>query len=48
MVSVTAVMQKKAAGTWPLTVEIINDGETVKKASTSAEYGVVTVNYTGE
>jgi hypothetical protein len=37
--------QKSQAGRATLTVEILVDGEVVKKASTSAEYGVAQVTW---
>lgn len=46
MDSVTATMQKNQQGPGELLVEIVVDGETVKESNTTAEFGVVTVNWT--
>ena len=40
---VTAVIQKSGGGSGTLKVEILKNGKVVKEASTSAEYGVVSV-----
>jgi hypothetical protein len=44
--SVTAVMQKRSPGPWEMAVRFVVDGEVVKEQSTTAEFGVVTLNYT--
>jgi len=43
--SVSAVMQKREQGNGVLTVQMLVDGEVVKEQSTSAEFGVVSLNY---
>ncbi|CAA9472440.1 MAG: hypothetical protein AVDCRST_MAG02-3841 [uncultured Rubrobacteraceae bacterium] len=45
MDTVTAVFQKMRAGQGQLKVDIVQDGEVVKSQNTTAEYGVVTVNW---
>ena len=43
--SVSAVMQKREQGNGELTIQMIVDGEVVKEQSTTAEFGVVSLNY---
>lgn len=43
--SVSAVMQKREQGNGVLTVQMLIDGEVVKEQSTTAEFGVVSLNY---
>jgi hypothetical protein len=43
--SVSAVMQKREQGNEELTVQMLMDGEVVKEQSTTAEFGVVSLNY---
>lgn len=42
---VTVIMQKNTPGSWELGAEIVVDGEVVKEASTTAEYGVAQVSW---
>ncbi len=44
--SVTAVMQKRSPGPWEMIIRFVVDGEVVKEQSTTAEFGVVSLNYT--
>lgn len=44
---VSASVQKRDGGGRKLTVQVLRDGEVVKKASTTAEYGVVSVSVMG-
>ncbi len=44
--SVTAVMQKRSPGPWELSLQFVVDGEIVKEESTTAEFGVISLNYT--
>jgi hypothetical protein len=43
--SVSAVMQKQEQGSEELTVQMLVDGEVVKEQSTTAQFGVVSLNY---
>lgn len=43
--SVVAVMQKRGQGNGELIVQMLVDGEVVKEQSTTAEFGVVSLNY---
>lgn len=45
IMSVSASVQKQGSGDATMTVQILKDGDVVKESATSAEYGVVTVNY---
>lgn len=38
-------MQKRSPGPWEMAVRLVVDGEVVKEQSTTAEFGVVTLNY---